>query len=200
MRKRKLREEERELWDQVAKSATPLHRPNPISVENTAPAKPPQSMTRSKTPEAQSIPAFRVGQSAGGGDHGHALAPSLSASLAAAPVEMDKKAFGRLKRGKLRPDARIDLHGMTLAQAHPALTGFVLRAHAEGKRLVLVITGKGKPSNDDGPIPRRLGVLRHEVPHWLRSGPLRNIVLQISESHIRHGGTGAYYVYLRRSR
>ncbi|MDA7427673.1 Smr/MutS family protein [Primorskyibacter aestuariivivens] len=200
MRKRKLREDERELWDQVAKSATPLHRPNPISVENTAAAKPSQPLIQPKTPEAQPIPAFRVGENATGGENGHALAPTLSASLAAAPVEMDKKAFGRLKRGKLRPEARIDLHGMTLAQAHPALTGFVLRAHAEGKRLVLVITGKGKPSNDDGPIPRRRGVLRHEVPHWLRSGPLRNIVLQISESHIRHGGAGAYYVYLRRSR
>lgn len=200
MRKRKLREDERALWDQVAQSATPLHRPNPISVENTAPAKPSQPLSRVNTHEAQPIPAFRVGQSATGGENGHALAPTLSASLAAAPVEMDKKAFGRLKRGKLRPEARIDLHGMTLAQAHPALTGFVLRAHAEGKRLVLVITGKGKPSRDDGPIPRRLGVLRHEVPHWLRTAPLRGIVLQISESHIRHGGAGAYYVYLRRSR
>ncbi len=57
---------------------------------------------------------------------------------------MDRKSFGKLKRGKLPPEARIDLHGMTLDQAHPALTRFILDSHAKQRRLVLVITGKGK--------------------------------------------------------
>ena len=118
--------------------------------------------------------------------------------LAAAPVAMDRKAHRKLTRGKLAPEARIDLHGMTLAAAHPALIRFVAAAHGQGLRLVLVITGKGKDRDEHGPIPARKGALRHEVPHWLTSGELRSLVLQVTEAHRTHGGSGAYYVYLRR--
>ena len=113
---------------------------------------------------------------------------------------MDSKAFTRLKRGKLSPEGRIDLHGMTLDRAHPALTRFILNAHKNGKRLVLVITGKGKMRDEGGPIPVRHGVLRHQVPQWLSMAPLASAVLQVSQAHISHGGGGAYYVYLRRHR
>ena len=124
----------------------------------------------------------------------------LSDTLADAPVTMDKRRFQRMTRGKLQPEARIDLHGMTLAQAHAALNGFILRAQADGLRLVLVITGKGRQSDDDGPIPRRRGALKHDVPQWLRMAPLGGCVLEMREAHARHGGSGAYYVYLRRMR
>jgi DNA-nicking Smr family endonuclease len=111
---------------------------------------------------------------------------------------MDRKRFGKMKKGRLAPEARIDLHGMTIAQAHPALNRFILDAAARGARLVLVITGKGKLRDEGGPIPERLGVLRHQVPHWLSTAPLRAHVLQVTEAHVKHGGQGAYYVYLRR--
>ena len=65
-------------------------------------------------------------------------------------------------------------------------------------RLVLVITGKGKRRDDTGPIPQRVGALRHQVPQWLRLPPLGPAVLQITEAHLKHGGSGAYYVYLRK--
>ena len=113
---------------------------------------------------------------------------------------MDRKAFERMIRGKLRPQARLDLHGMTAAHAHDALRGFILRAHANGLRLVLVITGKGRRGGDDAIIPERHGVLRHQVPQWLRLAPLSPLVLQISPAHRSHGGEGAYYVYLRKAR
>ena len=87
---------------------------------------------------------------------------------------------------------------MTLDQAHPALIRFVLGAQAEGRRLLLVVTGKGKRRESEGPIPTRLGVLKHQVPQWLRMPPLGAVVLQVSEAHRSHGGAGAYYVYLRR--
>ena len=106
----------------------------------------------------------------------------------------------QMTRGKLVPESRIDLHGMTLGEAHPELVRFVLSAHGAGKRLVLVITGKGKERDDEGPIPRRVGVLRHQLPHWLSQAPLRGIVLQVTPAHYRHGGGGAFYVYLRRPR
>ncbi|MEW9920517.1 Smr/MutS family protein [Marimonas sp. MJW-29] len=130
----------------------------------------------------------------------HDLLPSITDQLNRAPVQMDKKAFGRMKRGKLVPEARIDLHGMTLERAYPALSRFILSAHQSGKRLVLVITGKGKKRDDDGPIPLRHGVLRHQVPQWLGMPPLSSAVLQVTPAHVSHGGTGAYYVYLRKQR
>ncbi|MEL7114577.1 MAG: Smr/MutS family protein [Pseudomonadota bacterium] len=113
-------------------------------------------------------------------------------------VKMDKKAFGQLKRGKLKPEARIDLHGMTLAQAQPRLFQFIRDTHAKGMRLVLVITGKGKDRDDGGPIPTPRGVLRRQVPIWLGHPPLSAMVLQVAEAHLKHGGEGAFYVYLRR--
>ena len=130
----------------------------------------------------------------------HDLMPSLPDRLNAAPVQMDRKAFGKMKRGKLKPEGRLDLHGMTLDRAHPALSRFIMSAHKDGKRLVLVITGKGKQRDEGGPIPVRHGVLRHQVPQWLAMPPLSSVVLQVSQAHVSHGGGGAYYVYLRRVR
>ena len=112
-------------------------------------------------------------------------------------MQVDSRTQRDLSRGKLRPEARIDLHGMTLAAAKAELTGFILSAQASGRRLVLVITGKGK--GDHGPLPTRSGALRHEVPHWLDLPPLSHVVLQVVPAHLRHGGGGAYYVYLRRA-
>lgn len=185
--------EEKALWEVVVKRAEPLQKPKAALIRETARKPDPKPIT------PRALPKFRVGQVV---DHkaDHDLLPSLSQQIKAAPVQMDQKAYGRLKRGKLKPDARIDLHGMTLAEAHPALTGFVLRSASAGHRLVLVITGKGKNRDTGGPIPTRFGVLRHQVPQWLKMAPLAPLVMQVSEAHIRHGGGGAYYVYLRRNR
>ena len=111
---------------------------------------------------------------------------------------MDAKRHARLRRGKLEPEDRLDLHGLTLAAAHPRLVRFVTEAHLAGKRLILVITGKGRGKTGEGPIPSRIGALRHEVPVWLAQAPLSRFVLQVVPAHPKHGGTGAYYVYLRR--
>ncbi|WP_431358188.1 Smr/MutS family protein [Thalassococcus arenae] len=113
---------------------------------------------------------------------------------------MDAKAFGRLKRGKLVPEARIDLHGLTLDAAHSALIQFVLSAQSRGLRLVLVITGKGNREDPFDPVPQRRGALKRQAPLWLQQMPLAGAVLQVSEAHVRHGGSGAYYVYLRKRR
>jgi DNA-nicking Smr family endonuclease len=187
--------EEQALWEEVAKRAVPLYKPG-AKLIRAAPQKPDPQPSQTKP---RFIPDFKVGADV---DHRayHDLLPSLGQQIRAAPVQMDQKAFGRLRRGKLKPEARIDLHGMTLAQAHPVLTGFILRSAGAGHRLVLVITGKGKQRDDGGPIPTRSGVLRHQVPQWLAMAPLGGLVMQIAESHIRHGGQGAYYVYLRRTR
>ena len=151
------------------------------------------------TPELR-LPPFRIGSRAPAPPPVVDRAPDPARALDAAPPQLDGRTHARLRRGKLRPEGRIDLHGMTLAQAHPALTRFLLTAHADGKRLVLVITGKGKDRDDGGIMPVRRGILRHQVPDWVRTAPLNTIVLQLTPAHFRHGGDGAYYVYLKRAR
>jgi DNA-nicking Smr family endonuclease len=89
---------------------------------------------------------------------------------------------------------------MTLDQAHPALTRFIIESHTRGFRLVLVITGKGSREDPYDPMPQRRGVLKTQTPMWLRMAPLAPLILQVSEAHRRHGGAGAYYVYLKRIR
>jgi len=195
--------EDRALWAQVTETVTPLRRSGvctaalmsgDVGAARTAPetSPPPDPVARP--------PAFRIGSRAPAPPPVVDRAPDPSRALEAAAPRVDGRTHARLRRGKLRPEARIDLHGMTLAQAHSALTRFVTAAHADGKRLVLVITGKGKDRDDGGIMPVRRGVLRHQVPHWLQTPPLRSIVLQITPAHYRHGGDGAYYVYLRRVR
>ena len=72
--------------------------------------------------------------------------------------------------------------------------------HADSRRLVLIITGKGKRRDDPGSAMQTTGILKHQVPQWLAMMPLGPLVLQVVEAHIKHGGTGACYVYLRRHR
>jgi len=200
MARRKLTQDELALWRKVAEQAERLHprRGNP-------PSPPPRPAQKAKPKPAQgdalpSFDPFHLGQSAKPLSGRHDLKPTLSQQMSTAPVQMDRKAFTRMKRGKLKPEARLDLHGMRLDRAHPALVQFILGAQARGRRLVLVITGKGKPGPDTGPIPTPRGVLKHQVPQWLAMPPLAQAVLQVSPAHVSHGGEGAYYVYLRRPR
>ena len=201
MTRRRLTPDEIELWHRVTDRTERLH---PVSkAPNTPFTKPfPKPFTRPKpaTAPLPRIEQFSIGQRAPRQPWTHDLKPVAGAHLSGAPVKMDRKAFGRMKRGKLRPEGRIDLHGLTLDRAHPALVRFILTAQTSGKRLVLVITGKGKPSDQPGPIPVPFGVLKNQVPHWLSIPPCAQVVLEVASAHISHGGAGALYVYLRRGR
>ncbi|WP_299026644.1 Smr/MutS family protein [uncultured Sulfitobacter sp.] len=199
MKRRRLTAEDQELWDRVRANTQAMQRSN-LEVERfdpdaslPAPADNPRSIRKAKSV----LLGKPMGKSRG---PSHDLAPAIHDHIRQTPVQMDQKSFGKLKRGKLRPEGKIDLHGMTLDRAHPALLGFVMNAHASGKRLILVVTGKGKQRDEGGPIPVRHGVLRHQVPQWLAMQPLKSVVLQVAQAHVSHGGGGAYYVYLRRHR
>ena len=182
---RHLRPEEEALWKKVAEQ---IHRLKPEPPKAAPPPKPPEPAQPEKPAKPKPAPKpFRVGQRA---------TPKGEAPIGASPPLMDKKAYGRLQKGKLTPERKIDLHGMTLDEAHPALVDFILRSHAKGLRLVLVITGKGKGRETIGGV----GILRRQVPMWLHQAPLGPLILEISEAHSKHGGGGALYVYLRRRR
>jgi DNA-nicking Smr family endonuclease len=191
-RVRGLRPDEQQLWEKIRQSATPLHTQKRQAIKAAV-------EHLNAPPDPPKLPQFRVGEKF------QTLAqtnysPGLSAHLTSTPVQMDRKRFDRMKKGKLAPEARVDLHGMTITQAHSTLVSFVLRAHGDGLRLILVITGKGKTRADTDPIPSRIGAIKHQVPSWLRAAPLKPAVLQVSEAHVKHGGSGAFYVYLRRQR
>lgn len=194
---RHLTPEERALWDQVRRASVPLAHREAKATDQESHGSPEPEQPAAKTDPAPRLD--RIGSRAPETRQRNDPDPGQPHHLAHAPLRMDKRKFANMKRGKLRPEARLDLHGMTLAQAHPALSRFILDQAARGARLVLVITGKGKSRPQFGPIPTRLGVLRHQVPQWLAMPPLVHVVLQVAEAHVSHGGGGAYYVYLRRS-
>jgi DNA-nicking Smr family endonuclease len=96
-------------------------------------------------------------------------------------------ADAHLRRGRLDPEARLDLHGMTQSAAYRTLLKFLIDAQAQEKSLVLVITGKG-------------GVLREQLPLWLGQADLKGLIAGLREAHVKHGGAGAFYVLLRKHR
>jgi DNA-nicking Smr family endonuclease len=174
-RRRVLSYEERVLWTTVTKAIAPLRATARLApdeeTETTADAvKPP----RPAGPKKASPP----------------LAPQMPTPPPLTPLSRRMKRG--VVRGKQAIDARLDLHGLTQAQAHGALLRFLHNAHARDARLVLVITGKGR-----GAEP---GVLRRQVPQWLGLPEFRALVLGFEDAGARHGGEGALYVRLRRAR
>ncbi|WP_323020208.1 Smr/MutS family protein [Pararhodobacter sp.] len=215
MPRRRLTDDERELWQRVARSARrlslsgelpdepspPATAPDPRAPFSDPPA-PPAKGKGEAPPRTLPIPPAALSGRASPPPVRLDLAETVSERLAREPVRMDRNLHRSMTRGKLDPESRIDLHGMTVAEAHSALNGFLISAHARGLRLVLVITGKGRKPGPDhfAPMPARAGILKHEVPHWLRLPPLNALVMEVREAHRSHGGTGAYYIYLRKRR
>ena len=122
-------------------------------------------------------------------EHAHGAAPGI-----------DRRTQLRLKRGQLPIEARLDLHGMSRERAHVGLNGFLARQVALGRRCVLVITGKGRPTPERGSEEREVGVIRRALPGWLGDHPNKERVLAFAPAMPQDGGTGAWYVLLRRRR
>jgi DNA-nicking Smr family endonuclease len=179
-RKRALSEEERSLWESVAKQVKPL-RKKPRMAKPTA-AEPKQTVAA--PPKAAPRPIVS--------------APAPRPSKPAMPplVALGRRERSKLSRGRSEIDARLDLHGMTQVRAHHSLLGFLQRAHHDGLTFVLVITGKGGASALDA----ERGVLRRQVPQWLSLPEFRSLVVGFEQAHSGHGGEGALYVRIRRAR
>ena len=186
--KRSISREEESLWRQVTGDVKPIDSPPPkepkthtAADETKTPKRPPAKAAATAlplTPPTPPVATIKAKQ------HPE-LAPGKNTGL-------DKRNAQRLKRGQLRPEARVDLHGMTQSQAHEELNNFIAECWMADRRTVLVITGKGSV--------REGGVLRRMVPHWLNQPPLREMVIAIEQATPRDGGAGAYYLLLRRRR
>jgi DNA-nicking Smr family endonuclease len=132
-----------------------------------------------------------------------ALAPASAASTLPdldprSATGLDRATEENLRRGKLVPDASIDLHGHTLVEAERALARFLERAQASGARVALVVTGK--PARQDDSNRPVGGRIHAEFPHWLNRPENRARVIGVRPANPRHGGGGAFYVMLRRPR
>jgi len=121
-------------------------------------------------------------------------------AAATSPSGVNGTTQDKLRRGLMEPDARIDLHGMTQGVAHRTLFTWLAAAHSRGYRLVLVVTGKGNPKNDENApwMMSAHGVLKQMVPRWLKEPELTALIAKVQPAHVKHGGDGALYVYLRK--
>jgi DNA-nicking Smr family endonuclease len=181
-RKRALSEEERALWEAIAKQVKPLRK-------------------KPRTPKASTEPVEETparARAAGLSKHPPAARPAKIFKPDKPPplAPLGRRERSQLSRGRKEIDARIDLHGMTQTRAHRALLSFLQRASSHGLTFVLVITGKGRTV---GPESER-GVLRRQVPEWLSLPEFRTLVVGFEEAHVGHGGEGALYVRVRRGR
>jgi DNA-nicking Smr family endonuclease len=179
-RKRSLSEEERALWESVAKDTKPLRK------------KPRATKAQANSHAAAGPAAVKLVESL--------LKPFPSGKISQRPeppplAPLARRERAQLSRGKKQIDARLDLHGMTQTRAYRELSGFLHRAHSNGLSFVLVITGKGKIGAES-----ERGVLRRQVPQWLALPEFRSLVVGFEQAHIGHGGEGALYVRIRRGR
>ena len=172
--RRGLSAQEQKLWSDVTRLVAPLRRP-PLPADPAPPAAPDKPKpARASAPSAP--PAARP----------------------TAPLEaFDRRLKQRLARGTEAIEARVDLHGKTQSEAYAALSSFLRKAQSDGSKFVLVITGKGGSAGED--FSGR-GVLKRQVPQWLRLPEFRRYVLGFEDAHHRHGGAGALYLRIRRQR
>jgi len=184
-RRRSLTYEDRVIWTTFTKAIEPL-RARPLVAsdhgETADDARP--------APKAHSKPAAQSKKVS----HHVASVPSKPAAPPLAPqlAKLGRRMKQRVARGKQAIDARLDLHGYTQSEAHGALLRFLRAANARDARLVLVITGKGRGGE--------IGVLRRHVPQWLALPEFRELVVGFEDAHVTHGGEGALYVRVRRSK
>ena len=188
---------ERELWENYVASGQvppPEIKPAPQKKSNH-----PQFRAKRPAPAPVKIESFEIGSKAvprAGG------AEPLDDNLVIQRPDyhLDEKIRRRLMSGKIEPESKLDLHGMNQEEAKRAVTMFVLSSFRAKRRLILIITGKGREKNDAGPIPQRTGILRRSLQTWLDARPLKGVVRYVNLAHDVHGGSGAFYVYLRRKK
>lgn len=105
---------------------------------------------------------------------------------------IDRNSFQLLSKGKMPIDAKLDLHGKNFAQAFRIFKNFITTASADGKRCVLIITGKGRPEAET--------TLHSSLPDWINHEDIRPFIVTYTSAAPQLGGAGAYTLLLKRQR
>lgn len=171
-----LSHEDRILWNRVARSTVPM--PGRTVEEPSREIADFEALLAGRQPVATPAPAASASTRAEPSQAGH-------------QHRLDAPTRGKLARGRLPIEGKVDLHGLTQGEAHGLLLSFLHRARADGRRHVLVVTGKGSSLGSEG-------VLRRAVPAWLATAPFRALVSGYEVAARGHGGAGALYVRLRK--
>jgi len=175
--------EDNALWDYITKDIVPLH--DDPSKETVPLQSELKTGARSKSqPTPPQVTDTTPQRSQKSDDH--------------SPRQTDRRTSQRLKRGQINIDARVDLHGLNQNQAYDALMRVIPDAYNQGKRCILVITGKG--GNRLDPLDNAMGILKQKTPEWLSQQPLSQYVLKTEPAKPKDGGNGALYVLLKRQR
>lgn len=171
------------LWQQVMQESRPLEPSHRIVKEPLSPKYCKQRMReRASAHEVAWLSALPAVS---------ARVPDRATMQDVGACRFDARLKKRLGRGSEKIDVVLDLHGLTMAQAHTQLHHTLSMAHHRAQRTVLVITGKGK----DGE-----GVLRRSLPVWLDAEVALGVVQGYDTAAVHHGGSGAFYVRVRAAR
>ncbi len=192
---RRLSPEERALWGQVAGTVKPIRgranagAPAQAGAGADVTAKTPHRPLPGRRPVYPEPPAQRVVEA-----QGH-----IRAAHHPSANTLDGSWDKRLRLGQASPDFTIDLHGETLRSAHARLNHSLAIAIRHGARMILLITGR--PARDNPRLPpTSRGVIRASVMDWLTASAHAPHIAAIRGAHPRHGGAGALYVILKRTR
>lgn len=185
--RRKLSPDEAALWARVAGTVAPLNTP------------------RARLGEVATPP----GANGGKATRQQRLAPPppppplRGSPLPRSGEDLDRRTLDanwdrKLARGVIQPDFTIDLHGASLDAAHLRLDHGLTLALSQGARVVLLITGRPRSSDDHAGRGDRRGAIRAKFLDWLAAGSHASRIAAIRPAHPRHGGAGAVYLILRR--
>ncbi len=183
---RGLSEAEAALWARLAQTVTPIkgrHHPPLVTPKKALPqavqsVQPGQQRPAAPPPVPSRAPSLRPASQQGG---------------------LDSHWERRLAKAALEPDYALDLHGASLDAAHMRLDHGLAQARSLGARLVLVVTGKPRPV-DAADRGSRRGAIRAKILDWLAAGPHAEAIAAIRPAHRKHGGDGALYLIMKRSR
>ena len=192
--RRRLRPEEARLWSLIAATVRPASAGRRVVCDPAAPAEAAAAPLAVPAPSSPVAAPRRADAEllARLAAEGVGARPTPSASRIPVPAGLptiEPNRRRRIARARDPIGGRLDLHGHDQDRARAVLHAFIARAHADGDRAVLVITGKGRMGG---------GVLRLRVPDWLNEAPSRARVAGVSAAEARHGGEGALYVALKR--
>ena len=107
----------------------------------------------------------------------------------------------KFKQKKTSTIKSIDLHGYTLEQANRAIEEFINRAYSDNISTLVVVTGKGLHSNNENDpyVSKDLGILKHSVPEFIKNNKeIMKKIIDIKEADIKDGGSGAFYINLKK--